>query len=167
MMLTETMKLRLTYSMLLLVFFLDGPKISWIVGTTRRFQPKILLTVDDNIAVSADLSPSTRIALEELMSHRNELHQQLSSNKIVEIEPDSESATQQHPTAAHLPHGTDYDDSNDSMFETDEEIAHRRNGNDIHGHVDCLDSESTHVDDEMADDDDHTKRTIEITLRAD
>lgn len=55
------------------------------LGTTKHFQPKILLTIDDDLSMSAAILPETRRHLDELMQARSHVE----PDRIVE-EPQSE-----------------------------------------------------------------------------
>jgi E3 ubiquitin-protein ligase BAH len=55
--------------------------INVFAGTARHFRPKIFLTVEDDLCVSAGLSPETKKTIENLMSH-----QAAEPSKIVELD---------------------------------------------------------------------------------
>jgi hypothetical protein len=139
-----------------------------LLGTTRHFQPKILLTIDDNVAVSADLSPKTKSVLEGLMSYR-EAPKYSVSEKIAEL-PDQEQGSRHRDSGEKAPSEeivVDLPDAappNDSIFETDEEIEQRQRAKPTQP------KHSTNAEEELStsETDGHTKsHTIEITLRAD
>jgi SPX domain len=143
-----------------------GISIMWpsdALGTTRHFQPKILLTFDDNVAVSAGLSPKTKSVLEDLLRQREDQSPD-ASNKIVEI-PDpkpssTDSAAQENSPSQKetnlQPGATD----NDSVFETDEEIEQSQ-------HLRPRVNSSTKGSEEDSTNGASKSHTIEITLRAD
>ena len=134
------------------------------IGTTQHFKPKILLTVDDDLAVSADLSPETKRVIEELMSHRTLEHTQ-ASNKIVEI-------IEQSSDQRAVPEASDsaVDDfgiaqNEETIFETDEDIANSERERDLLRA--SRNRTGSDADDNVFDLDQHQPRTIEITLHAD
>jgi hypothetical protein len=134
------------------------------VGNTQHFQPKILLTVDDDLAVSADLSLETKKVIEELVSYRSSGHRR-PSNKIVEI---TESPSE-HPYAREASDNAVEDlgtfQNDDTIFETDEDIAH------FERERDALragrNQAANDADPDTFGSDQHRTRTIEITLHAD
>jgi hypothetical protein len=122
------------------------------VGTIQHFQPKILLTVDDDLAVSADLSPETKKVIEELMSHRSSGHRR-PSNKAVEI---TESPSEQPDNPIEDPETSQNDET---IFETDEDIAISEREREA--------IRSSRNRDADPDAFQHHPRTIEITLHSD
>lgn len=125
------------------------------VGTIRHFQPKILLTVDDDLAVSADLSPETKKVIEELMSHRSPGHRR-PSNKVVEI---TESPSEQPDNPVEDPETSQNDET---IFETDEDIAKSEREREA-----IRSSRNRVADPDAFGSDQHHPRTIEITLHSD
>jgi SPX domain len=135
-----------------------------VLGTAQHFQPKILLTVDDNVAVSVDLSPETKQMLEDLMNHRKVGPNQ-SSSKIVEVtEREQLSADQAdpQPTAEEVENSVDDGPGDENIFETDEDVAKSEPARELRR------QERAEKEHNMTDFEEKPKtRTIEITLRAD
>jgi len=125
------------------------------VGTTQHFHPKILLTVDDDLAVSADLSPETKKVIEELMSHRSSGHRR-PSNKVVEF---TESPSEQPDNPVEDPETSQNDET---IFETDEDIAKSEREREA-----IKSSSNRAADPDAFEPDQHHPRTIEITLHSD
>jgi len=131
------------------------------IGTTQHFQPKILLTIDDDLAVSADLSPETKQVIEELMNHRYPHGHRRASNKIVEItdppsdEPASPEDNIDRPGSS---------PNEDTIFEIDEDVADAERKRDA---IRALRAANNNVNADEAEPEQHHPRTIEITLHAD
>jgi hypothetical protein len=143
-----------------------GISIMWpsdAAGTTRHFQPKILLTFDDDVAVSAGLSPKTKSVLEGLMRQREDKSSD-ANNKIVEI-PDTEPSSTDSaiPKISPSHEATDLQPlpaDDNSVFETDEEIERMEQLRPrVNSHTQGGEEESTNGA--------RKSHTIEITLRAD
>ena len=97
------------------------------LGTTQHFQPKILLTIDDNVAVSAGLSPKTRSVLEDLMNERRRSAAK-QPPKIEEItDEDQEKEAMEKDVSKDPMAPEDKDIANgateETIFETDEDLA--------------------------------------------
>jgi hypothetical protein len=122
------------------------------VGTIQHFQPKILLTVDDDLAVSADLSPETKKVIEELMSHRSSGHRR-PSNKVVE------SPSEQPDNPVEDPETSQNDET---IFETDEDIAKSEREREA-----IRSSRNRAADPDAFESHQHHPRTVEITLHSD
>lgn len=149
----------LIYNMNLKVWCRIRAASNAFIGTLQHFQPKILLTIDDNVAVSAGLSPKTRSLLEDLMNERrrSEREQLPKIQEITEEETTKEDVATDTPVpeSEHVSNGTTEEET---MFETDEDLAK-------HSPLDVIkDTESEDVPLESST---HHPRTIEITLRAD
>lgn len=135
------------------------------IGTVNHFQPKILLTIDDNLAVSANLAPETRKTLEDLMNHRITGYSQ-SPGKIVEVTETGRTSADQADLQAEVEDSfgsINEGPSNGTIFETDEDMAlsrreyhqsHHRDPTVNQFDYDDLESKPRH-------------HTIEITLHAD
>lgn len=125
-----------------------APLINNVIGTTKNFQPKILLTIDDDLAVSADLSPETKRVLEDLMNTSTAD----TSAKIVEV-----IETEKQPADQSLITDQQADDE-ENIFQTDEDIAKFQQTSE----------EFKHSGRRSSDDNETARhRTIEITLHAD
>jgi hypothetical protein len=104
---------------LITFFFVD------LQGTVQHFQPKILLTIDDDLSVSADLAPETRQTLEDLMNHHINGCSQ-STGKIVEVTESDIPPADQSDLQAAVDEGVgsiDEGPSDDAIFETDEDLG--------------------------------------------
>ena len=129
-----------------------APLINNDIGTTKKFQPKILLTIDDDLAVSADLSPETKRVLEDLMNNSATDK----SGKIVEV-----TETEKQPSDQSVIADQQADDD-DNIFQTDEDIAKFQRTSEEFKH-----SKRRNSDDPFNDSETARHRTIEITLHAD
>lgn len=130
------------------------------VGNTQHFKPKILLTVDDDLAVSADLSPETKKVIEELMSHRYPGRRR-ASNKIVEI---TEAPSEQPADSEASVDDPEMCQNEDAIFEIDEDIAKSERERDA---IRARRNKTANDADPDEDESDRHPRTIEITLLAD
>ena len=125
----------------------------------EHFHPKILLTIEDNLAVSADLSPQTKKALEELMRHQPPPESQTSA-KIVDV-TDSEEQPADQSASQEINHvyTNEQDDDDDAIFQTDEDLETSQKAQNSRRNSEYTDSDDV--------EEKHHSRTIEITLRAD
>lgn len=99
----------------------NGPLLK-VLGTTQHFQPKILLTIDDNVAVSAGLSPETRSVLEHLMDERRRSE----TEEVPKIEEITEEEEAWKDTSKEIPVREEHADGTpeqDAFFETDEDLS--------------------------------------------
>jgi len=125
-----------------------------VVGTAKHFRPKILLTVEDNLALSADLDPETKKTLGDLMKYPPRPQSHDPENIIDVADPEQnvvkESASEQV---------TDDNQLDDDIFQTDEDLEK-------YPHSQRSRQSSYSCDDEASLKGPHS-RTIEITLQAD
>jgi len=138
------------------------------LGTTQHFQPKILLTIDDNVAVSAGLSPKTRSVLEDLMNERR----RSAAKQPPKIEEITEEDQEKEATEKDVSKDTTAQDKDiangateETIFETDEDLAKKHSPHSPLNKPTETDDPTSEVE-ELSPSTHHT-RTIEITLRAD
>lgn len=88
-----------------------------VVGTAQHFHPKILLTVEDNLALSADLDPETKKTLEDLMKYPQHPPSH-DSERVIDV-TDSEQNVVEESASEQVPDGNQLDDD---IFQTDEDL---------------------------------------------
>jgi len=140
-----------------------------VLGNAKHFQPKILLTVDDDLVVSAGLSPNTRQTLEDLLAQQRNVSD-LSSGRIEEINEESDDHIISAPRGdAHLEDECKTSGAlanvpdEEPIFATDEDLLQQPSTE--APPVGAIPSNPDDVSDQALRR--TQRRTIEITLRAD
>ena len=131
------------------------------LGDVKNFQPKIVLTIDDDLTMSGSLTPETKKALQILIDYPETLQ---TPSKILEV-TDKE-AEAKSPTA---PPGEDAevsaigDTEEDTVFETDEDLERL----DKKKELIQRERQKIQEQEELDSRPDHHPRILTITLRAD